>query len=54
MNPLDQELLVNKVLDRYGEAMRTRMLPKVLDLFDALTPEARRWLVAKKLNEVEA
>jgi len=49
---IDDDLLLNRILDKYGEAMRPHMKPKVRDRFDALTPEARRALCTKKLGEV--
>ena len=49
---LDQELLLNRILDKYAEAMRERMPPQIRERFDALTPDQRRWLAEKKINEV--
>ena len=48
---LDEELMLNRILDKYGEWMRIAMRPKVRDLFDALTPEDRRAFITRKLNE---
>jgi len=52
MIELDQELLLNRVLDKYGEMMRTNMRPNILSRFDALTPGARRSLITKQINKV--
>ena len=49
---LDQELLLNRILDKYGEWMRLGMKAKVRERFDALTPEDRRNFIIKKMNEV--
>jgi hypothetical protein len=50
---VDEELMLNRVLDRYGEAMRANLRPEILVRFDALTPDARRALVVKKLIQGE-
>ena len=48
---VDEELLLNKVLDKYAEALRRNMTPDVLLRFDALTPNVRRELAIKMLGE---
>ena len=48
---LDQELLLNRILDKYGEWMRLAMKQHIRDRFDALTPEARRSLIEKQINK---
>ena len=48
---IDEELMLNRVVDRYGEAMRLGMRPSVLELFDRMTPVARRELVIKQINK---
>ena len=48
---VDQELLLNRVLDKYGEVMRTSMKPDLVERFDALTPKARRELVTNQINK---
>jgi len=48
---LDQELLLNKILDKYGEWMRLGMQKHLRDRFDALTPDARRNLIEKQINK---
>lgn len=50
---VDEELMLNRILDRYGEAIRANLRPEILVRFDALTPDARRALVVKKLIEGE-
>ncbi len=50
-NSVDQDLLLNRVLDKYGEVMRISMRPEILKRFDALTPDARRVLVTKQINK---
>lgn len=51
MNQIDQDLMLNRVLDRYGEWMRTVMKQSLLKRFDALTPDARRTLITKQINK---
>ena len=51
MSQVDQDLMLNRVLDKYGEAMRTNMRPDLLARFDALTPDARRTLITKQINK---
>jgi hypothetical protein len=51
VNTLDQELLLNRVLDKYGEWMRLAMCPTIKERFDALTPEQRRHLIEKQINK---
>jgi hypothetical protein len=48
---VDQELTLNRILDKYGEIMRTEMRPDILKRFDALTPDRRRWLVTQQINK---
>ena len=48
---LNSELLLNRILDKYGELMRLRMNPDLLIRFDALTPAARRGLIERQLNK---
>jgi len=51
---VDQELMLNRILDKYGEWMRIAMRPRIREQFDALTPEQRRGLITEKLNEESA
>jgi hypothetical protein len=48
---IDEELLLNRILDRYGEALRRNMTPEVRERFDRLKPEQRRAIAQKKLME---
>lgn len=49
---IDEELLLNRILDRYGEALRRNMTPEVRERFDRLTPDQRRAIAQKKLTEI--
>ena len=51
MNQVDQDLMLNRVLDKYGEQMRLGMSDKIRDRFDALTPDQRRWLITQQINK---
>ena len=49
---VDEQLLVNRILDRYGEALRRNMTPEIRDRFDRLTPDQRRAIAQSKLMEI--
>jgi len=51
MDSVDQELMLNRVVDKCGEIVRDKMDGTMRHKFDRLTPEARRDLVIYWINK---
>jgi len=49
MNPLDIDLLTNRILDKAYEGMRPDLSDDHRNRLDALTPDARREFTAKQI-----
>jgi len=49
---IDDELMLNRILDSYGEAARPKMDPVTRERFDRLTPDVRRQVIINQINKV--